>query len=130
MPVAIHRSSHSAANVLHVTRNTGREEAFNRLRVLELIQNARKGEKQTMNLCRSCNEDFGSLLAFDTHRIGKHAYTYEEGLKMNPTRTNGRRCLSVEEMLESGFVKNKRNTWSLERDLARGRSMKEIALES
>jgi hypothetical protein len=51
-----------------------------------------------MNLCRGCNRDFGSVSAFDAHRVGTHAYTFSEGLKQNPPRENGRRCLDVEEM--------------------------------
>lgn len=25
-----------------------------------------------MNLCRTCGEDFGSVFAFDAHRVGKY----------------------------------------------------------
>ena len=77
-----------------------------------------------MNLCRACNENFGSVLAFDKHRVGKHAYTFKEGLMMYPPKANGRRCLSTEEMVESGFVKNTRDTWSLQETLEKARGLR------
>jgi hypothetical protein len=66
-----------------------------------------------MNLCRGCGQDFGSVKAFDAHRVGVHAYTYTEGLAMDPPREDGRRCLSVEEMEAAQFVRNSRGRWSL-----------------
>lgn len=61
-----------------------------------------------MNLCRSCGEDFGSVSAFDAHRIGKHDYLYSD------EHPDGRRCLSVEEMESSErFTRNGRDRWSL-----------------
>jgi hypothetical protein len=66
-----------------------------------------------VNLCRACGQDFGSVSAFDAHRVGKHAYTYDEGMGMDPPRTDGRRCLSVEEMEAAQFVRNARGRWSL-----------------
>ena len=75
-----------------------------------------------MNLCRSCGEDFGSVTAFDAHRVGKHTYTFAEGLKMEPPREDGRRCLAVDEMLHSGrFTRNEYGRWSLMTSLRRGR---------
>jgi hypothetical protein len=65
------------------------------------------------NLCRSCNEDFGSLTAFDKHRIGTHSYTFLEGMDMNPPREDGRCCLDEAEMLERGFLKNSYGRWSV-----------------
>lgn len=80
------------------------------------------------NLCTTCDKDFGSVSAFDAHRVGTHAYTYSEGVKMDPIREDGRRCLTTEEM-ESGaygyrhsFSLNSRGIWSLTRDLERGRA--------
>ena len=72
-----------------------------------------------MNLCRSCGQDFGSVSAFDAHRVGKHEYLWDE------EHPDGRRCLSVFEMARSkrGFVRNERGSWSLARDLERGRSL-------
>lgn len=73
-----------------------------------------------MNLCTACKLDFGSVAAFDAHRVGKHAYTFKEGLYFNPPVEDGRRCLDIEEMLavdpETGraqFAQNARGTWSL-----------------
>lgn len=59
-----------------------------------------KPERKIVCLCSSCGEDFGGVTAFDLHRVGKHDYTYEEGLQMSPPREDGRRCLSREEMVE------------------------------
>jgi hypothetical protein len=74
-----------------------------------------------MNLCRACGEDFGSVNAFDAHRVGTHAYTSTGGLTMTPPRDDGRRCLAVWEMETRGFVRNAREAWSLSRDLERAR---------
>jgi hypothetical protein len=82
----------------------------------------------TANLCRSCNCDFGSVTAFDRHRIGKHDYTFLEGMRMEPAREDGRRCMDVEELEASGFVRNSRGRWSLERDLARGRALRHASV--
>jgi len=78
-----------------------------------------------MNLCTTCNQDFGSVTAFDTHRVGVHEYTYSEGLRMEPMREDGRRCLTIDEMAtltdKKGspvFTKNARGAWSLTRTLA------------
>ncbi len=86
-----------------------------------------------MNECSGCRENFGSVEAFDAHRVGVHAYTFEEGLSLEPARFDGRRCLSVDEMTsgvsEEGvdlrvgrFVSNKRGSWTLERSLDRVRA--------
>ncbi len=68
------------------------------------------------NLCRSCDQDFSSVEAFDRHRVGTHSYTYSEGLKMPPLedgslREDGRRCLSIAEMEDLGWRKNERGLW-------------------
>jgi hypothetical protein len=73
-----------------------------------------------MNTCGACGEDFGSLAAFDLHRIGKHEYTYDEGVRMDPPREDGRRCLTGDEMRGSpSFEVNRRGRWSIARDLTR-----------
>ncbi len=64
-----------------------------------------------MNQCGACGEDFGSVNLFDRHRVGKHAYLYSEGLKMDPPLEDGRRCLSVKEMLQRGWSVGKRGRW-------------------
>lgn len=56
------------------------------------------------NLCRSCSQDFGSIGGFDHHRVGEHDYTYSEGLQLDPPREDGRRCMTDEELLASGYV--------------------------
>lgn len=55
-----------------------------------------------MTVCRTCGLDFSSVAAFDAHRVGQHAYTYEEGLLFDPPRLDGRRCLSRDEMRTRG----------------------------
>ena len=73
-----------------------------------------------MNLCRSCREDFGSVAAFDAHRVGKHAYLY------SAEHPDGRRCLSIEEIeRDPYFVSNDRGRWSLAADLERARELRE-----
>ena len=64
-----------------------------------------------MNLCDSCHKDFGSVSAFDAHRVGKHAYTYSEGVHMDPVREDGRRCLDTEELTEMGWKCDNNNRW-------------------
>jgi hypothetical protein len=58
------------------------------------------------NLCRSCGQDFGSVQAFDLHRIGDHAQLW------SPEHPNGRRCLSISELEQRGFRRNTRGRWS------------------
>jgi hypothetical protein len=64
-----------------------------------------------LNLCSGCGEDFGSLTTFDAHRVGKHAYTFREGLRMGPPVEDGRRCLDPDEMLELGWTKDRHGRW-------------------
>jgi len=65
-----------------------------------------------LNYCRACDQDFGSVELFDRHRVGQHAYTHAEGLRRNPPKTDGRRCLSVEAMLERGWQLDARERWT------------------
>jgi hypothetical protein len=74
-----------------------------------------------MNLCRACKQDFNSVVLFDRHRVGKHAYTYSEGIAMDPMREDGRRCLSVGEMAELGWRTNDRGRWIDPAEVARAR---------
>jgi len=71
------------------------------------------GGVRSLNFCTTCGLDFGSVRAFDAHRVGKHGYLYEEGLRMVPPRMDGRRCLSVPELEARGFVTNNYGRWSL-----------------
>jgi hypothetical protein len=64
------------------------------------------------NLCRSCNQDFASVSLFDAHRVGVHEYTYSEGVKMEPIREDGRRCLDTDELEARGWVLDKRGIWT------------------
>jgi hypothetical protein len=59
-----------------------------------------------MNICGACGEDFGSVIAFDTHRVGKHAHVY------SLQHPDGRRCLTKNEMREQRFKLNTRGAWS------------------
>lgn len=69
----------------------------------------------------SCDQDFASVRAFDDHRVGKHAYTYSQGLRMDPMREDGRRCLSQDEMRDVGMAQDERGRWFLveRREMAR-----------
>jgi hypothetical protein len=51
-----------------------------------------------------CRRDFASLTAFDSHRVGKHAYDW------SPEREDGRRCLDVEELGE--WLQDGRGRWT------------------
>lgn len=62
-----------------------------------------------MNFCRECRQDFGSVSAFDAHRVGKHAYTYREGLALG--REDGRRCLDTAELAGLGWAQDSRRRW-------------------
>lgn len=59
------------------------------------------------NYCRSCRHDFSSLEGFDRHRVGKHDYLYSEV----PSRPDGRRCLSGDELLALGYEMDGRGRW-------------------
>jgi hypothetical protein len=63
-----------------------------------------------VNLCR-CGLDFSSSAAFDAHRVGRHAYTFAEGLRMDPPREDGRRCLDRGEMEATGWNVDRRGRW-------------------
>jgi hypothetical protein len=65
-----------------------------------------------VNYCRSCREDFSSIANFDRHRVGKHEYTYWEGLKFDPPVEDGRRCLRTQELVGRGFRRDKYGRWS------------------
>ena len=64
-----------------------------------------------MNYCTNCRHDFASVAAFDRHRVGRHLYSYSEGLRLDPAREDGRRCLHQTEMVEHGFIKDTRGRW-------------------
>lgn len=80
-----------------------------------------------MNLCRSCGQDFGSVSAFDRHRVGKHAYTFSEGLRMDPPHEEGRRCLDASEMRAAGMELDPRGRWRIPSDPERLRKLRHRA---
>ena len=53
--------------------------------------------------CASCGLQFTGTSGFDAHRTGAHAFTFREGLRMEPPREDGRRCLHPEEMRAAGM---------------------------
>jgi hypothetical protein len=67
-----------------------------------------------VNTCTSCGEDFGSVSAFDAHRIGNYPqrgpseYT---GTLADWVPRKGRRCLTVEELLARGWLRDGRGRW-------------------
>lgn len=65
-----------------------------------------------MNLCTSCGLDFTGLRDFDAHRVGAHAYTYSDGLEMEPIREDGRRCLEADELNAAGWFCDRHGRWS------------------
>jgi hypothetical protein len=65
-----------------------------------------------MNLCTTCGLDFTGVDDFDSHRVGKHAYLYAEGLAMYPPREDGRRCLDLDEMVAAGWYQDRRGRWA------------------
>lgn len=60
-----------------------------------------------LNLCRACGLDFTSLGGFDTHRVGKHDYSW------SLEHLDGRRCLAPSELEERGFRQDARGRWRL-----------------
>jgi hypothetical protein len=58
-----------------------------------------------MNLCIACGQDFGSLGAFDAHRVGSHAYTY------SAYHRDGRRCLPPEELRARNWTRDRHGRW-------------------
>lgn len=66
-----------------------------------------------LNKCSPCGEDFKTLRAFDEHRVGFHAFTLAEGLNRTPPREDGRRCLSVDELVEAGWTQDDDLRWQV-----------------
>jgi hypothetical protein len=50
------------------------------------------------NQCALCFREFASVRAFDLHKTGTHEHTFAEGLRRDPPREDGRRCLDEDEM--------------------------------
>jgi len=58
-----------------------------------------------ISICSGCGETFNSNGAFDAHRVGGHSNS-KYGIK--------RRCLSVDELLAAGWLRNARGRWIVE----------------
>lgn len=71
-----------------------------------------------MNICRNCDQDFVTVEAFDEHRVGVHAYTFAEGLKLGVE--DGRRCLDVDELAGMGWTGS---PWRYPRDWVKQAAM-------
>ena len=66
-----------------------------------------------MTECSVCGLLFSGTAAFDAHRVGRHAYSYSEGLHMDPPREDGRRCLAADEMAIAHLELNGSGKWHL-----------------
>jgi hypothetical protein len=71
--------------------------------------------------CSPCGLAFAGTSAFDAHRVGVHAYTWREGLAMEPPREDGRRCLQGDELEVAGLALDDRGRWHLVADARRAR---------
>jgi hypothetical protein len=65
-----------------------------------------------VNVCTACGLDFTGVRDFDMHRVGVHAYTYSDGLRMEPMREDGRRCLDGSELEAAGWFRDRHGRWS------------------
>src|SRR5579872_4503991 len=68
------------------------------------------------NSCGKCTLVFGSIGAFDKHRIGSHGegiYAPDDVKRKNPIAYTKptRRCMTLDEIMASGMVQNKRGWW-------------------
>ena len=59
------------------------------------------------NVCSLCGLDFTAVEGFEKHKTGTHAYLY------SPEQPDGRRCRTIEEMRELGFLQNEYGRWYL-----------------
>lgn len=64
-----------------------------------------------MNICTTCGLDFADENSFDDHRVGNHDYLYLEGLRMEPPREDGRRCLGLDEIEAAGWRHDRYGRW-------------------
>jgi hypothetical protein len=68
------------------------------------------------NECRACGQVFGSLGAFDSHRVGKfsepvYAPTDTKHKKPIGYSNPSRRCLTIPEIQSLGMVQNDKGWW-------------------
>jgi hypothetical protein len=67
-----------------------------------------------VNFCTSCGQDFGSVGAFDRHRVGDFPPTGSAeytGPIDAWTPNRGRRCLTVVELLQRSWTRDSRGRW-------------------
>jgi hypothetical protein len=79
--------------------------------------------------CSGCSEQFSSLKAFDTHRVGEFSVPTPKGPDYS---RHTRRCLDHDEMREIGLVLNEQKEWSVpisEKDKQRFVAMRQIVEE-
>jgi hypothetical protein len=85
-----------------------------------------------VNECAACGLDFGSVKAFDAHRVGRFPQTGASEYAGPPeswTRRKGRRCLTATEMETGGaFARNARGCWSLADSLVEARGLREAEI--
>jgi hypothetical protein len=67
-----------------------------------------------VNYCPGCDKDFGSVGAFDAHRVGDFPQTgpaqYTGPINVW-TPKSGRRCLTDAELLQRGWTRDGRGRW-------------------
>jgi hypothetical protein len=59
------------------------------------------------NVCSGCGRDFGSVTAFDRHRVGRYAYSADRD------HPDGRRCLTGNELAALGMTLDRLGRWRL-----------------
>ena len=64
-----------------------------------------------MTECSTCGLRFSGTSAFDAHRVGRHAYTFTQGLALEPPVEDGRRCLDLDELRRAGMELDPRGRW-------------------
>jgi hypothetical protein len=85
-----------------------------------------------VNLCAGCGQDFASVAAFDAHRVGRYPQIgpseYQDRRVRGFVPLNedwqpdyGRRCLDVSDLVQRGFVLDKRGRWVHPREARRER---------
>ena len=68
-------------------------------------------------LCRGCNEIFSSASSFDKHRTGSYGEPIYKKSSTGKSETvisytkSERRCMTTEEMLAIGMMRNQRGWW-------------------
>lgn len=68
------------------------------------------------NFCNNCKQTFGSLGAFDMHRVGSYGnavYAEKDVKRKNPTHytPSSRLCITLDEIQAVGMMQNERGWW-------------------